>query len=490
MGDCSYLIKKILIEKYHQLNEGVNENTILMFLQKYIENSSWKNKIYLVGGAVRDEIMGNEIKDLDFLVDGDIDSAIVFSTELGKYLGVFKENSNPIIYPRFGTSKLSLRGNKFKLPNIELEFVSPRKETYDGISRKPEIVKGEIMDDVLRRDLTINSLLKNITSGEVIDMTGRGVNDIKNKKISTTNNPDVIFKEDPLRMLRAIRFTLKYEFEMDWSVLESIKKNAHLINNISKERIKDEFNKILILNNPSKGIEMLRISGLLKYILKDVDDMYGVEQNKYHKDDVYQHTLSVLDKTKPQIKNRLMGLFHDIGKILTKTITPDGSIHFYEHEKYGVDVVKRIMGELKYPNELINSVVLGVREHMSLKQGGNDGVKLTDKTLRKFKVRVGDNLEDILDLIHADNISHSDEYSMSEQINNVKERLKKLDVELSNNKAKLPIDGNDLKLLGLNPSPLYKEILSLIEDMFFENPKISKEDAVKFVKKYIKEKND
>ena len=216
------------------LTEGTLEQEVLDFLKNLIAGTEYDNNIYLAGGAVRDELMGKAAKDLDFVVNGDINAGINFSFWLANKLGNYKEDSNPVIYPRFGTSKLSLNNNVFNLPNIDLEFVAPRAEAYNNInSRKPDVVGGDLKVDVSRRDLTINSLLKNVSTNEILDLTGYGIDDIKNGIIRTTSNADEIFKQDGLRMLRAVRFTVKYNFKLDLDTIRVMRNNAYLLNNIS-----------------------------------------------------------------------------------------------------------------------------------------------------------------------------------------------------------------------------------------------------------------
>lgn len=469
-------LKKLLLE-------STDEYTVLEFLKNKIQGTQWENKLFLAGGAVRDEIMGKVPKDLDFTVIGSLDAGINFATWLANQLGIFKQDSNPVIYPKFGTAKLSLNNNNANIPPLELEFVAPRKESYTPGSRKPIVAAGGIEDDALRRDLTINSLLKNVSTGEILDISGKGVEDIKSGIIRTTQEPELIFKEDPLRMLRAIRFACKYGFEFDTNVLKGIKKNAELINNISSERIRDEIDKILVSQDPKKGFRLLKATGLLSHIVGEFNDAVGMKQNVHHKDDVFMHSMDVLSKTPPNLKTRLMGLFHDIGKTLTKTISPEGTVHFYGHEDVGADMVKKIMQRLKYPNDLINAVVMGVKQHMKLKHGGPDASNVSDKTLRKFMVTVGDNLEDILDLIHADNVAHSEHSSMPEQIAIVRERLNKLNQQLDTKKPKLPINGNDLINIGFKPGKDIGVALAAVEDAYYENPELSYDAAIEIAKK-------
>lgn len=451
------------------------EEHFIELLKIIIKNSEWENRIFLVGGYVRDQIMGKEPKDLDFVVHGNISAGIDFSTWLAKKLNVYKKDSNPVIYPAYGTAKLSYKG-------IDLEFVAPRKEKYTLGSRKPEVDSGNLSNEVIRRDLTINSLLRNISTNEILDLTGKGLNDIKQGIIRTPSEPDIIFKEDPLRMLRAIRFTVKYGFKIAEGILESISRNSSWINSISQERIQDELNKILITNKPVEGIELLRTTGLLKHIIPELVQLVGLMQNKHHKEDAYQHTLSVLRNTPPDLITRLMGLFHDIGKAATRSTTPEGETHFIGHENVGEEITKNIMRRLKYPNDIINAVALGVKSHMLLKHGTDDASKLSDKTLRKFSVASGGNLNSFLDLIHADNISHSDTSSMPNQIKYIKQRIEKLNAPITKTDIKLPINGNDILAMGIKKGPIIGKILDAITNAWYENPNITRDEALKIAK--------
>ncbi len=453
------------------------EEQILELLKQSIKNTKWENKVFLVGGAVRDQVMGKPPKDLDFVIDGNILSGIDFSTWLAKKWGVFKDKSNPVIFPSYGTAKLSY-------DNVDLEFVAPRKEKYKSGSRKPEVSSGVLMDDVLRRDLTINTLMRNVSTNEILDLTGNGISDLKSGIIRTPSDPKIIFQDDPLRMLRSIRFAVKYNFKFDNNILSNIKKYSNLITTISQERIQDELNKILMTNNPAIGIDLLQKTRLLKQIIPELDDMVGLEQNKYHNEDAYQHTLTVLKNTPPNLLVRLMALFHDIGKVATKSITDSGDVHFYGHENESEIITRKVMSRLRYPNDIINTVALGVKKHMSLKHGLDDAINLSDKTLRKFATDTGEYMNDILDLIHADNVSHSDTASMPNQVKNIKNRIEKLNTGINKFEVKLPIDGNDIKkILGINNGPLIGKIKNAVQDAWYENPNLTKDQAIEIIKK-------
>jgi len=481
-----------LMEEIKQLiKEGVKEKALEDFISKTIRGTEWHGKVFIAGGYVRDEFMGKDPKDLDLLVNapnGGIEFAKWITKKVGAYRGGANEEdpgSNPVIFPRFGTAKFNLRGvvhNGIDLSDMDIESVMPRKEEYTAGSRKPTVTGGELKDDVERRDFTVNSLLKDLSTGEILDLTGMGKADIQAGIVRTPLNPDKIFTDDPLRMLRAIRFAVKYNWKLPMFMLRGLKKNANQLPNISQERIRDELNKMLVTGHPSKAIKMMKVTGLLPFVIPELLPAVKMVQNKYHKADVFQHTLDVLGKTEPVLVQRLMGLFHDIGKTVTRSVEPEtGGVHFYGHEMEGEKMVEEIMARLKYPRELIDAVKLGVRNHMRLKQAGDVGIKLKDKTLLKFRNEMGEQLENVLNLMHADNIAHAEASSMPHQIAGIRKRLETLkDVPT---KPKMPISGFDLQKMGLKPGPLFKEIITAVTDAWYENPGLTREEALDIAKK-------
>lgn len=313
-----------MIKLKHLLQEGLKENLVLEFIKNQIQNSKFEHNVYLAGGGVRDDLLGKDIKDIDLVVANVPDGGIEFANFITKKLGVYKENANPIIFPKFGTAKFNLRGVTYKgqdLSDIDIECVMTRKEQYHTGSRNPDVEFGSLKDDVERRDFTVNSLLKDLSNNEIIDLTGKGRVDIQKGIIRTTLDPDIIFKEDALRMLRAIRFTVKYNWTLPLFMIRAIKNNAPLLETISKERIQDELNKMLITQKPDTAIRLLKITNLYKYIFPEIEGLFDLEQNKFHKHDVFMHSMEVLKNTPPDLINRIGGLFHDIGKAKTKTIT-------------------------------------------------------------------------------------------------------------------------------------------------------------------------
>jgi putative nucleotidyltransferase with HDIG domain len=459
---------------------------LVEFLRAQIKGTEWDGKVFAVGGFVRDLLLGKEPKDLDVVISVN-QGGKLFTDWLGKKLGIYKEGSNPVIFPTFGTANLRLDGvvwNGIDFSGENIDAVMFRKEQYhDPNSRKPVVqFTPHIEIDAQRRDITFNSLYLDIASGEILDPTGMGKEDLKNGIIRTAIDPTIIYTDDALRMFRAVRFAAQFNFKLSPEIFDGIKKNLHRLGNTSRERVAVELNKILTSKHPDYGFRLLRDTGLLAHIGPELQQMVGMTQNVHHKDDVFDHTLAVIMGTQPELLNRLIALFHDIGKVTTRAVTPKG-VQFIGHEDAGPDIVERIMMSLKYPRVMIDAVKLGVRHHMKLKHGGPDAVKLSDKSLRKFKIALGEYLEQLLDVMHADNISHADASAMPKQLEAVRARLKALDIQVT--KPVLPINGNDLLALGIKPGPMVGKILNAVTEKWYENPNVSREEAMHIAKSIL-----
>lgn len=461
------------------------EQNALRYLADLIRGTQFEGKTFLAGGAVRDEIMGKPVKDIDIVVSMP-DGGIKFAEWITRLTGTYKQDANPVIFPKFGTAKFNLRGIDFEdedLSNVDIEVVMTRGEKYEKGSRKPEVVYADLKDDAYRRDLTVNSLFKDIVTGEIKDLTGHGISDIKKGIVRTPMDPDQTFKDDPLRMLRAVRFAVKYDWKMPYSMVKALKKNSPSLQEISKERIRDELNKILATENADKGIKVLSVTGLMRYIIPELDKCKGVTQNQYHKDDVYDHNIEVMKNTPPDPVTRLAGLLHDIGKPDTRSEDEEGNVHFYRHEEIGADMAERIMTRLKYTNDEIATVKKVVETHMQLKSAGPNGEKASDKQLRKFVNRLGPALGMAMKVMHADNLSHSKEASMPNQIPALVRRIETLQTQAPSEKPNLPVNGNDIMTtLGIKPGPEIKKLLGAVEDAWYENPNLSKDQALAIVR--------
>jgi poly(A) polymerase len=514
-----------MIKLKELIMEGIKEKAALDYLMQLVKSGPFKGRVYLAGGAVRDMELGRDPKDLDVVVTGGITAGLEFSiwatktmgnykggdsdalinfvktnwsaislqdTAIMKQLSIYlKDMSNPVIFPTYGTAKFTLQGisyNGIDLSDIDIEAVMTRKEKYSDGSRKPEVSAGDLADDVNRRDFTVNSLLQDLSTGEILDLTGKGKEDIKKGLVQTPLNPDIIFTEDPLRILRAARFAIKYNWDLPLFMLRAMKRNATKLENISFERIRDEIDKMLLTGSPERAIKLLKVTGVLDYVIPEFKAAYKMTQNKHHKDNVFNHILQVVKGTPPDLITRLQALFHDIGKTKTKTIV-DNEVHFYYHEHVGADMTREILTRLKYPSHIIAAVVAGVKNHMRLKGAGKEGEIVSDKALRKFSVDLGDHLESTLNLMHSDNMAHAAGSLMPNQIPNIIKRIEALKNTIPVKGQKLPISGEDLKALGLKSGPLFKELLDLVKDKQLESPDTTKEEYLDLIKAHLKEKN-
>lgn len=457
------------------------EELVLTHIRDIIRNTKYESHVFMVGGAVRDELMGNPIKDIDLCIDLP-NGGIEFATWIMKEVGEFKQDTRPVVYPTYGTAMFTFS----KFPDVQIECVQTRKEQYhDSNSRNPETAYGTLEEDCYRRDLTINSLYKNISTEEIIDITGTGVEDINDKIIRTPCHPDITFSDDPLRQLRVIRFASRYGWEIEEKTLKGIVDNAYRIEIISQERITDEINKILLTKKPSIGLELLRTTGLLQYILPDFTQMVTCTQNDYHFGTAWEHTLMVVDNSQPILENRLAALFHDLGKIKTKTVGEDGRVHFYNHENVSAFLSEVRMKTMKYPNDIIKRVRKAVNAHMRTKSFGDDCAKLKDKSIRKLQYDLSDVFELTMDLIDADNRAHKSDHCMPNQVRIIKERSNELvEKGLDCFKLNLPINGDDIiEFKGIDkPGPIVKTYLDYLIKLWLNNPTITKEECFKHIK--------
>ena len=450
-------------------------------IRAVIRNTQYEGRVYVVGGFVRDLLLGRKNDDIDLLIDGNIQAGINFAKWFCGKKRIYDEKNNPLVYGLYGTAMIHYDGKK-------IECVAPRKEKYTDGSRNPLVEGCTLEEESVRRDFTINSMFINISTGELVDFSGKGLDDLKQGVIRSTGEPDLIFSQDPLRMLRAIRFSCKLGFPIEEKTLEGIKRNVFGISIISQERITEEFNKIMVSDRPSYGLELIRTTGLLPYILPEFVSMVGMEQNGYHFGTVWEHTLKVVDNIQPILEYRLAALFHDLGKTLTKTVGENGKIHFYGHEVKSCEMVKDILPRMKYPNKVTNAVKIGSLFHMRFNLDDTP----QDKTIRKFLYYVGeDYFELVLALMEADNKGMKPEYLRLEELAVLRKRI----YDMINNgdfdfNAKLPVDGNDIKqVLEINDSPIIKRIKEHLINCYFKKLKrmMDKDYCIRIIKEYYKQ---
>lgn len=421
------------------LSEISKEEAALEFLSKLVSDGPFRGRVFLAGGAVRDLELNKSPKDLDVVVTGGINSGIDFANwatkKIGKMTG--KNIHEPIIFQTYGTAKFILQGvvyNGHDLSDVDVEAVAPRKEKYTPGSRKPEVSGGELKDDVQRRDFTINSLLKDLTTGEILDLTGMGRNDIKSGIVRTPLDPDVIFSEDALRLLRCVRFTAKYNWKLPMFMIRAIKKNASQLTNISKERIHDETNKMVLTNYPFKAFRLLQILGLMKYVFPSLQsaDLEHMKKMKNCIPDLTVRLVAALQHVNPsKVQSEMTNL------------------------RYSLDVTKPVTATLATLPTFLSRAE-----------------NLSDEYLRELAY-TSPNVVTYL-------FNYASVYVENFNVYEAEERYGELQDQLKQNP--LPITGDDLVALGMKPSPEFKKILDTAKRMYIKNPLTPKAEYLKLVK--------
>lgn len=408
---------------------------------------SLNRQCYTVGGYVRDLFLDRKSKDIDFVTVG---SGIEVAQALAQKLG---KGTHLSIFQNFGTAQVKYRG-------IELEFVGARRESYRRNSRKPIVEDGTLDDDLSRRDFTINAMaicVNNSHFGELIDPYD-GIGDLGRKLIRTPLDPDITFSDDPLRMMRAIRFATQLNFTIYPETFNAITRNASRITIISKERVMDELMKIMASSKPSIGWELLYRCGLLKLIFPEFAAMKGVEvvNGRGHKDNFY-HTLEVLDNVAQKSDNvwlRWSALLHDIAKPVTKKWDDNIGWTFHNHNFIGAKMIPRIFKEMRFPlNEKMKYVQKMVELHMRPIALVEDEV--TDSAVRRLLFDAGDDIEDLMTLCEADITSKNQEKVKRFLENFVIVRRKLVEIEEKDRIRNFqpPISGEEImELFGLQPS--------------------------------------
>lgn len=418
---------------------------------------------FVVGGYVRDLFLGRHSTDIDFVTVG---SGIRLAEKVAMSFG---PKTSIAVYSNFGTAQVKHGG-------LELEFVGARKESYSHNSRNPVVEDGTLDDDQKRRDFTVNAMaisLNETTFGELVDPFD-GISDIGKKLIRTPLDPDVTFSDDPLRMMRAIRFATQLGFEIYPDTFEAIARNRERISIISKERVFDELEKIVKSPVPSKGFLLLERCGLLKIIFPELQALKGVEtiDGRGHKDNFF-HTMQVLDNVAEKSENewlRWAAVFHDIAKPVTKRYDQKLGWTFHNHNYIGKKMIPGIFKRMKFPmNEKMRYVQKLVELHMRPIALVEDEV--TDSAVRRLLFDAGDDIDDLMQLCEADITSKNQEKVRRYTDNFAVVRNKLVEIEEKDRIRNFqpPVSGDDImEAFGIPPSQVIGEIKESIKNAILD----------------------
>ena len=427
---------------------------------------------YVVGGYVRDIFLKRCSTDIDFVTIG---SGIELAQKVSERLG---KKSHLSVFATYGTAQV-------KWKNLELEFVGARRESYSRDSRNPIVEDGTLEDDQKRRDFTINAMAICVNSsrfGELVDPFN-GIVDLHKRIIQTPLDPDVTFSDDPLRMMRAIRFATQLEFEILDETFNAIVRNRDRIKIITKERINDELSKIIRSRKPSIGFDLLEKSGLLELIFPELHELKGVDtmEGRGHKDNFY-HTLQVLDNISETTDNewlRWAALLHDIAKPVTKRFDPKLGWTFHNHNYIGEKMIPRIFRKMKLPaNEKMKYVAKLVGMHMRPQSIGEEGV--TDSAVRRMMFDAGDDVDDLMLLAEADVTSKNPNKvrRVLENFKLVRQRMVELEEKDRIRNFQPPIDGLEImRVFGIEPCNTIGQLKDRIKDAILDGVIPNEHDA-------------
>jgi len=426
--------------------------------------------VYIVGGYVRDHLLGRQVKDIDVVVIG---NGVEFAKKVAKDIG----KTNLIIFENFGTAMLPMDDRK-------LEFVGARKESYSKNSRKPHVEGGTLDDDLLRRDFTVNAMAASLntrTFGQLVDPF-EGQSDLKAGILRTPLDPEITFDDDPLRIMRVMRFAAQLGFSIDSYVLKAAGKMAKRLAIVSQERISDEFLKIMSSSKPSIGLKLMYDSGVMEVVFPEIAQMTGVDQRKdYHHKDVFRHTLQVVDKVAEVSDNlwlRMTALLHDIAKPKTKAFVTGTGWTFHGHEELGARMMKKIFKRMRFSLEYLPYIEMLIRLHLRPQALVDDGV--TDSAVRRLMFEAGNNIDDLMTLCRADITSKNQK--LIEQVtcnyDFLIKKMKEVEEKDRIRNWQPPLRGEEImQVCGLAEGPMIGVLKDMITDAILDGTIPNEHDA-------------
>ncbi len=431
-------------------------------LVKLLDQAFADRQLFLVGGCLRDQLLNRDISDLDIATDARPD-------DIRRRVATWAD-SVWLVGEKFGTVGLAK-------DSVKAEITTFRTDTYDGVSRKPEVLFGEsIQEDLARRDFTINAMARNVHTGELLDPFG-GQHDLAQRLLRFVGDPHTRIREDPLRMLRAVRFCAQLGFELDPVSAAAIATFAEDLTRISWERIRDELDAILLSPHPDEGVRLSIDLGLARYFLPELLCLQLPEPARYHVKDLLQHTLEIVRHVPADKVLRYTALFHDIAKPQTFS-ADDTGVHFYRHEQLGAEQARTILTRLRQPASLITQVVNLVQNHLRIPYYTSEW---TDAAIRRLLYDFGDQLEKALALAEAD-VRASEPVDLPEFercLAELRSRIQRLEEVEEIARLKPLLTGHEvMELLRLNPGPKVGEVLDFLLDEQIEGRITTREEAV------------
>ena len=410
------------------------------------------HELYVVGGSVRDELLGRPTHDLDFATDARPDA-------IKRLLNAARPNAVYTVGERFGTIG-AVFGDEV------VEITTYRSEAYTPHSRKPEVEFGtSLAGDLARRDFTMNALARPALGGDIVDLFG-GLADLERHVVRAVGNPDERFVEDPLRLLRAVRFCAQLDFTLADPTREAIRRQAQALRIVSRERILDELNRLLLTPHPARGLRLLADLGLADEVLPEVVALRKTSQGHRTKD-VFEHTLAVVDNTRPDLALRWSALLHDVGK--PKTFVQDGGeVHFPGHEMVGESLSRSILGRLRMDHRTTDRVTRLVGLHMRANQYEDSW---TDGAVRRLVREVEDDLDLLLSLSTADVTSYrqAKRQAAADRVARLRERVRQLEEQASIQAIRSPLDGVELmSMFGRGPGPWIGDVKDYLLELVLE----------------------
>ncbi len=453
---------------------------ICAYLRRLTKDTPYEGHVYAVGGCCRDEVMGNDIKDVDLAVDLP-DGGVEFARWLeARHLTV----GEPVLFPKFGTAKLYLRD----FPDDELQVVQTRREKYTNHnSRNPETAFGSLEEDCMRRDLTINSLYYDITNKKLIDITGVGVRHIHEHILRTPAAPFETFDDDPVRILRCVRFAARFGWKIDQDMLDAMAKNVSRLNIISRPRLIGEFNKLLTGPRPDLGVNYLSNIGALLHIFPQLDvlkslpdDTYNVspeETSKPTVHSVWQHTLDTLyhlERTEnhPWLPLRLAAMLYESGKQPARKTHPDGTVSYPQYELRSAKIARQMLRALHYDSAIVRQTLFLITHHRYAASWGERAEHMTDRDLRRLQLASGnyEMFEALLDLIDAFNQASG---TCLDQVRYIRQRTQNM---MKNNdhmfNFELPVSADDImRIKGTHNQKFVRRATQHLIKMAIQNPR-------------------